>query len=231
MKLNLTLTQRVLLFICISFVGFFMTGVLTAIVLHVFGATSPSMRIVTVLQDILVFILPAVVTALLVTRQPATLLCIDRRPPMAPLVLAIFTLLCSIPAMNYVIWLNANVPLPEGIASTLKSLEANAEGSIELIIGSHDVPNLVVAVLIVGVFAGVSEEIMFRGGFQRLLSTGGVGVHAAIWITAVVFSILHLQFYGFVPRMLLGASSDTLWCGHGHYGCRSYSTPSTIACM
>ncbi|HMR19324.1 MAG TPA: CPBP family intramembrane metalloprotease, partial [Sphingobacterium sp.] len=29
--------------------------------------------------------------------------------------------------------------------------------------------------------------------------------HLAIWITAVVFSAIHFQFYGFFPRLLLGA--------------------------
>ncbi|MDE6269714.1 MAG: CPBP family intramembrane metalloprotease, partial [Muribaculaceae bacterium] len=60
-------------------------------------------------------------------------------------------------------------------------------------------------ILIIGVAAGVSEELFFRGALQRLLSTGGMSTHAAVWTAAVVFSAMHLQFFGFVPRMLLGA--------------------------
>ena len=29
--------------------------------------------------------------------------------------------------------------------------------------------------------------------------------HVAIWLTAVIFSAVHMQFSGFVPRMLMGA--------------------------
>ena len=39
--------------------------------------------------------------------------------------------------------------------------------------------------------------------------------HLAVWIVAFVFSTLHFQFYGFVPRMLLGAifGYAYLWSG------------------
>ena len=65
--------------------------------------------------------------------------------------------------------------------------------------------SLIFSVLIVGIFAGFSEELFFRGAFQRLLSSGNMNCHAAIWLTAFVFSATHLQFYGFFPRMFLGA--------------------------
>ncbi len=205
MNLTLTLAKRLLLLLCIFVIGFFIVGVVSSIVLTVFGDSIKALRIITVLQDILMFILPAVVTALMVTRQPATLLCIDRRPPLNPTLICICTLLCSIPAMNFVIWLNTNIPLPSDIYYTLMSMENAAAETIKKLSGDHTVMNLILSVLIVGVFAGLSEELFFRGGVQRLLITGGVNHHVAIWVTAIFFSLLHLQFFGFVPRVLLGA--------------------------
>ena len=64
---------------------------------------------------------------------------------------------------------------------------------------------LAVNVLIVGVAAGFSEELLFRGAFQRLLTTGGMNRHLAVWAVAFVFSAVHMQFFGFFPRLLLGA--------------------------
>ncbi len=205
MNLTLTLAKRLLLLLCIFVIGFFIVGVVSSIVLTVFGDSIKALRIITVLQDILMFILPAVVTALMVTRQPATLLCIDRRPPLNPTLISICTLLCSIPAMNFVIWLNTNIPLPSDIYYTLISMENAAAETIKKLSGDHTLMNLILSVLIVGVFAGLSEELYFRGGMQRLLNTGGVKHHVAIWVTAIFFSLLHLQFFGFVPRVLLGA--------------------------
>lgn len=215
MNLALTMAKRLMLLICIFVIGFFIVGVLSSLVVKVFGASTPALRIITVFQDIMMFILPAIVTALMVTRRGATLLCIDRAPSLNPTLIAICTLLCSIPAMNYVIWLNTNIPLPQHIHDALMEMEQNANSTIEALMGPHTVPNLIVSVLIVGVLAGVSEEIFFRGGLQRLLVTGGVNHHVAIWATAFFFSLLHMQFFGLVPRMLLGAFFGYLlyWTG------------------
>ena len=205
MYLILNLKKRLLLLLCVFLVAFFIVSLISGVVMWKFGMSTPAMRIVTVIQDVILFILPALVTALIVTWQPATLLCIENRPDFNATIIAIFTLLLAMPAMNFVIWLNLNVPLPSELAAALQAMEDNAESAVKALIGPHDIPNLIMSVLIVGVLAGVSEEILFRGGLQRLLITGGVNRHAAIWITAIVFSLIHMQFYGFVPRMLLGA--------------------------
>lgn len=205
MNLSLTLGKRLLLLLCIFVVGFFITGVISTLILKVFGASTQAMRIITVIQDVVVFIVPAIVTAMMVTRQPATLLCIDRPIPLNPTLIGACTLLCSIPAMNFVIWLNTSIPFPEDIFQALTEMEENANAAIQSLMGSHTVGNLIMSVLIVGLFAGLSEELLFRGGLQRLLVTGGVNHHVAIWATAFFFSMLHMQFFGFVPRMLLGA--------------------------
>lgn len=204
-NLSLSLGKRLLLLLCIFVIGFFIVGVISSLVVMAFGASTPAIRIVTVLQDMLVFIAPAVITAVMVTRQPATLLCIDRRPPLNPALIGACTLLCSIPAMNYVIWLNTNIPLPDGVHEALMAMEESANAAVESLMGAHTVANLILSVLIVGVFAGLSEELLFRGGLQRLLVTGGANHHVAIWTTAFFFSLLHMQFFGFVPRLLLGA--------------------------
>lgn len=205
LQLTLTLGKRLLLLLCIFVIGFFIVGVISSIALIAFGASTPAMRIITVLQDILLFIVPAIVTALMVTRQPAALLCVDSRPPLNHTLIAICTLLCSIPAMNFVIWLNTSIPLPADLHRALMDMEESAAEAVKVLTGPHTVGNLIMSVLVVGMLAGVSEEIFFRGGLQRLLVTGGINHHVAIWSTAFFFSLLHMQFFGFVPRMLLGA--------------------------
>ena len=107
--------------------------------------------------------------------------------------------------MNAVIALNEAMPLPDAMADSLLAMEAQADAMIAMLVGPHTVPNLIVGILIVGVFAGLSEEILFRGAFQRLLSTGVLSAHAAILTAAPVFSLVHMYILGLLPRMLLGA--------------------------
>lgn len=216
MQLVLNLKKRLLLLAFFFVIAFFIVSVISAFIVMKFGPDyTPACRILAVLQDVLMFITPAILTAYLVTRQPATLLCIDKGIPAYSTIVAICVLVASIPAMNCVIWLNQQLPLPEALAQQLRAMEHSADAMIAALQGPHTVPNLIMSILIVGVFAGLSEELLFRGALQRLLSTGGINKHAAIWIAAVVFSLLHMQFYGFVPRMLLGAFFGylLLWTG------------------
>ena len=76
--------------------------------------------------------------------------------------------------------------------------------------------DLIIMILIVGVLTGIGEEFVFRGVLQRLFLDKFRNPHIAVWITAVIFSAVHFQFYGFVPRMLLGAFFGYLlvWSGN-----------------
>lgn len=59
--------------------------------------------------------------------------------------------------------------------------------------------------LVVGVSAGIFEEFFFRGGIQSLLEKCLHSRHAAVWAGAALFSLVHFDLYGFLPRWILGA--------------------------
>lgn len=70
---------------------------------------------------------------------------------------------------------------------------------------------LLLGLLVVAVIPAIGEEFLFRGIVQNLFLRASRNHHAAIWFSAVLFSAIHLQFYGFVPRMLLGAMFGYLY--------------------
>jgi len=201
-------------------VGLVITSLAQSLLMRVGGDDKmlAMMRIAVVLQDVFVFVLPAVVTALIVTRQPVRLLALGSAPTGMQTLLAVFVMLVSSPFMSWVIELNASVHLPESMAAleaSLRAMENAAESTVQMMLGARTPGNLVVSVLIVGVLAGFSEELFFRGALQRLLSTTAMSPALAIWISAFIFSALHFQFFGFVPRLLLGAFFGylLLWSG------------------
>lgn len=181
--------------------------------------TAAILRISSVLQNVLVFILPAVATAMLSTRFPATLLAIDKFPSGKFILLSIAVLIVSIPLMNSIIDWNQNISLTDSFSQFsdyMQQLEKGAEKAVSDITGGNTVGTLIMSILIVGVFTGLGEEIFFRGGLMRLFSCiKGMSPHVAIWLTAFLFSALHMQFLGFVPRMLLGVFFGylTFWSG------------------
>jgi membrane protease YdiL (CAAX protease family) len=64
--------------------------------------------------------------------------------------------------------------------------------------------DLLMNLLFIAVFAGVGEELFFRGVLQRIFIKMFNNPWAGIIATAIIFSAIHMQFYGFIPRFILG---------------------------
>lgn len=218
MQFTLTKAKRWLLFLLATFFFYIITATVIYLLSLKFGQNAAGLRILAVVQDIFLFIAPALVTAMLITRLPATFLAVDRTPNLKICGWGILAMLFSIPAMNAIIAWNESLALPDALApleQILRASEDAARATMEKMMGAHSVPSLIVNVLIIGIMAAFSEEIFFRGTLQRLFATSGVNVHVAIWATAIIFSAFHMQFFGFVPRMLLGAlfGYALMWSG------------------
>jgi hypothetical protein len=103
---------------------------------------------------------------------------------------------------------NQGMVLPEsmkGIEKWMKGSE-EATGEMTKFLTTFKTPSqLIVAMVVVAVLAGFSEELLFRGVLQNITLRASGNPHVAIWFAAFTFSFIHLQFYGFIPRMLLGA--------------------------
>lgn len=212
--------RRLLMLLLTYIVGMIVTAFASSLLLRMGGEgrALPMMRIATVVQDIFLFVLPALITALIVTRQSVRLLAVAKLPSLQMSLVAVVIMLVSSPAMSWIIELNNNIHLPESMAAfeaSMRAMEDSASAAIESLMGPHTIGNLIMNILIIGLMAGFSEELFFRGGLQRLLSTTKMSNHLAIWLAAFIFSALHMQFFGFVPRMLLGAFFGymLLWSG------------------
>lgn len=216
---NVSFGKRLTLFICITVMCYLCGSLLIGLLIHFKGATTAMLRISAVLQDVIIFIVPAILTAVLITRLPARFLSIEHAPRKFDWILACLVLLVSIPLINAIVAWNESIVMPDclsGVERWMRQAEEAAKVSIGNLIGGTGIGSLIVSILIVGVLAGLSEEIFFRGGMQRLFSTGGLNAHAAIWLVAFIFSATHLQFYGFFGRLLLGAYFGYLlyWFGN-----------------
>ncbi len=109
---------------------------------------------------------------------------------------------------------NKNIHLPESMKALEAWMKASEDAAAELtkFLTAFDTPlRFGVGMLVVAVAAGVSEELLFRGVMQNLLLKAWKNPHWAIWVAAFWFSFIHFQFYGFIPRMLLGAMFGYLY--------------------
>jgi membrane protease YdiL (CAAX protease family) len=119
---------------------------------------------------------------------------------------------------SVIIQWNKNMVLPDflsGFELWAKAKEAELERLTHLLIDFESVNEMVLGFVVIAVVAGVTEEFLFRGLVQTELARALGSRHAAVWLAAILFSAIHLQFYGFVPRLLLGALFGYLFVWSG----------------
>lgn len=103
---------------------------------------------------------------------------------------------------------NANVKFPDFLSSFEKFAREKEDERLAMTKFLTDFQNtseFLMGLLVIGVLAGIGEEVLFRGVLQPKLQFYTGNPHLGIWLAAFIFSAIHLQFYGFLPRMFLGA--------------------------
>ena len=176
------------------------------------------LRIVQAISAICTFLLPALGMAYLSSLLPTKYLSLQPvRDPLAWGLTAVGMLLLS-PLINLLSLWNQSLHLPTSLApveEALRQLEALAEQLTQTFLSSDRMDLLLANLLVVAVLAALTEELFFRGALQRILANCQLNPHVVIWTAAFLFSAFHLQFFGFFPRMLLGAYFGYLlrWSG------------------
>ena len=123
-----------------------------------------------------------------------------------------------LPAVYVLAYLNQSVHLPDfmtGVEEWMRAKEDKAEDILKVLTENSTVSSLLLNLLVMGVMPAVCEEFFFQGTLQPLLMRSMRNKHLAIWLTAFIFSAIHLQFFGFVPRFLLGAYLGYLFVWSG----------------
>jgi hypothetical protein len=153
------------------------------------------------LSSILLFMLPAYLYARITfTGNYGYFLGFRKAEKANMYILAIVGILLAMPFVSWLGKLNEGIPLPEG----LTKLEQQTAQQMAAFLKIRSTFDLVVNVFIIALLPAIGEELCFRGALQRILIHLTRNPWAGIIITAVLFSSLHLQFMGFLPRMFLG---------------------------
>ncbi len=136
-----------------------------------------------------------------------------------PLVLLI--MLISNPTIEVLSNINQKMQLPHflsGVQKWMEDSENSAQKLTDSMLQMKTIVDLVLNVLLIGLLTAIVEEFMFRGVLQTIFLRWTKSTHAAIWITAILFSAFHMEFFGFLPRLMLGllfgyfvAWSGSIW--------------------
>lgn len=159
-------------------------------------------------QNIAMFLVPAIMANYLVmNRDQAFLARRYRMNYILPSLLVIGILVTSIPLISWLIQFNERMVLPEfmkAIEQKMLSMEAERGDMTNRMMEMDSYAVLALNILLMAVVPAIGEEFFFRGAVQSIFKKWSGNEHVAILITAIIFSAIHMQFYGFLPRFFLG---------------------------
>jgi membrane protease YdiL (CAAX protease family) len=162
------------------------------------------MKLLQVITAVVGFFLPAVVTAALLNRKPLKLLGLAEAgsPQQAGVVILIIG--ASLAVATGLSYINAHIPIPANWRIEFIKLEDNYNRQVEAIIRLKDTKDYIIALVVMAFLPALCEETLFRGGLQNFLTRSTNMPWLSIIIVSLIFSVVHLSFYGFLSRMFLG---------------------------
>lgn len=179
------------------------------------------LKFLQVVQSIGLFILPPFIIAWLFHGRINQYLLLNKNFTSASAVYIILLILFTLPLINFLGEWNSQMQFPEwasGLERWMKNAEDRAEEITEAFLKTENIGGLMFNLFMIAVLPALGEELLFRGVIQRIFTQWTRNYHWGIWISSILFSALHMQFYGFVPRLLLGVLfgyllvwSGTIW--------------------
>ncbi len=167
------------------------------------------------------FLLPALLFAYCQNRQWFDYNAANRRPNTSMVNIVLLLSITLLPVVSVLSTFNIFIMPQEGaVAEFMRDMEEAANHILEMLTSRRSTWDLISNLLVLAVLAGVCEEFLFQGALQPLMTRWTKNPHVGVLVTAFIFSILHFQFYGFIPRFALG-----VYLGYLFYWSRSLWLP------
>jgi len=190
-------------------VGYLVTGLSTKSNLlsdYTNSSTITFLKISQIFQALGIFVVPPLVAVFLFRKKNENYLQF-KISHYTYIILAGILMIISIPLNNWFAELNQSLILPDswsGFETWMHNQENNAANITKYFLKADNIGGLFTNLFIMAFLAAFGEEMLFRGVLQKLFTQISKNIHIAIFITAFIFSAIHMQFYTFLPRFFMG---------------------------
>lgn len=153
------------------------------------------------------FIIPPFIIAYLLSSKVGEYLKINQSAKLSSIIQAFLLIIVSLPLINMMGELNSQIHFPDFLKEMeqwMRDSEEQAALTTQKFLKMDHLGDLFSNLLLIAVIPALGEELLFRGVLQKQLSKWTGSVHWGIFISAALFSALHMQFFGFFPRLFLG---------------------------
>ncbi len=182
-------------------------------------------RLIQVISVVLGLFLPTLFTALLMNKKPLRLLGFQQRVTWQQAGLVVAIMFLSLFVSASLASFTEIIPIPEGAKARFKKLEDAYNDQVQIMTGMKTIADYLLAIFIMAFLPALCEETLFRGGLQNFLDKATRKPVFALIIVSILFSLVHLSYYGFLSRMFLGVIlgmvflfTGSIWlCIIGHF--------------
>lgn len=169
--------------------------------------TTQALRLFQALAAIGTFLLPAWAAAFLFSQDSTGYTGLSTRPSAKGALILFVLFFSGIPFINWMAQVNSQLHLPAFLAQLeewMVTTEKQAARLTDLLLSGDTGADLFWNMLVIAVIPAIGEELLFRGIIQRQFVELAGNRHAGVFLTSILFSALHMQFFGFLPRFVLG---------------------------
>ncbi len=152
----------------------------------------------------LIFFVPAHFFSAICYRKPFNYLGFNFRFNYKQILLLIGILILTFPLSGALANLNKIFPISQHWATKFKAMELAREAQEAALININSFSRYIISLFVIALLPAIFEETFFRGAMQNLFTRWFKGPWVAIILTAIIFSLIHLSFYGFLVRLALG---------------------------
>ncbi|NLR79026.1 CPBP family intramembrane glutamic endopeptidase [Chitinophaga eiseniae] len=170
------------------------------------------LKIIQLAYTIIAFIVPAAIFAYLWQPYPMSYLGLKLPSKAILWVLALLAMFGVLPLSGALGEWNQSWQVPQSV----KDMEALAEKLLGVMLKMPTIKDLFINLILVAIIPAIGEELFFRGVLQRLIINATGKVWLSIFITAVIFSAIHMEILAFVPRVLLGFALGAIYVISGN---------------
>ncbi len=197
-----SLIGQMILFGFAQWAGFDLEALLQGQIVNLPFGKRNLLRLIILINHLFTFFLPALLVGWLWMKKSCwRFLCLNRLPSFTAMGWAMVWMVMAFPLVQYIYWLNRQLPLPEWALEVEKSTDKLVQ---MLLVMDHPI-EMWFSLLVMALIPAIGEELFFRGIIQQLSERLFTKPVMAVWLTGLIFSAFHFQFQGFVPRFLLGA--------------------------
>ncbi|MGC8803520.1 MAG: CPBP family intramembrane glutamic endopeptidase [Bacteroidales bacterium] len=187
-------------------------------------------------QSVFLFVLPPFVLALLFGERPRAYLKLSSKVNATTAGLGMMLIVSLLPVINYTQQLNSQLSLPEvfsGLEQWMRATEESVTRLTEKFLSTTSFSGLLINIVIIAIIPAIGEELTFRGLFQNIFTRWLKNYHAGVWLSAALFSFFHFQFFGFLPRLLLGVTFGYVvaWTGYLGYAIMMHFTNNFLGVL